>query len=70
MFGLIAFLAGMIFDLKDPHRLDAWLRLGSGCTFWRPPPGEYGGADLLEHDHPTGQFLLAAALALITILAP
>jgi hypothetical protein len=69
-FGIVAFLAGMYFDLKDPHRLGRW----SASGFWlhvlaAPALVNTVAMTFLNWDSAAGTALLALSLVVITMLA-
>ena len=70
VFGIIAFIGGMYFDTRDPHRIS---RL-SACGFWlhilaAPAIVNVVVLTLLSRDGAIGYLLAALALAVITIVA-
>lgn len=69
-FGIAAFVAGMAFDMRDPHRLGRFAASG----FWlhllaAPALVNTVALTFLNMDSTTGYILLALSLALITLLA-
>jgi hypothetical protein len=69
-FGVLAFIAGMAFDMRDPHRLGRYAASG----FWlhllaAPALVNTVALSFLNMGTATGYALLAVSLALITLLA-
>lgn len=70
VFGILAFLAAMQFDLRDPHRVSRF----SACAFWlhvlaAPALVNTFALTLFNIGGPTGYALTALALGSITLLA-
>jgi hypothetical protein len=70
VFGVLAFLAAMVFDLRDPHRLGRMAASG----FWlhllaAPALVNTVALSLWDSDAGTGLWPLAGALVMITLLA-
>jgi hypothetical protein len=69
-FGIVAFIAGMAFDMRDPHRLGRFAASG----FWlhllaAPALVNTVALTFLNMDNTRGYILLGLSLALITLLA-
>lgn len=69
-FGIIAFIAGMAFDMRDPHRLGRF----AASAFWlhllaAPALVNTVAMTFLNRDDSLGYGLLGVALVLITLLA-
>ena len=70
LFGIGAFLVGMWFDTRDPHRLGRHAATAFWCHLLAAPgAGEHGGGDAVGRWRIGGIGLLAVALLVITVLA-
>ncbi len=70
IFGIVALIAGLVFDMRDPYRLSRW----SACGFWlhilaAPALVNTVALTALNSGDMTGKVLLAIVLALVALLA-